>query len=170
MVHLGRAQFPIALHENGSHAFAKVKLPSRFILSGRESDDDNYRLRQLVESDSRRTTLEFAQDLGMHYATIARELPGLGKVQMLAQWVPMTSPNAIASDDEESGACAWVDKGQQPEPQPKEGPHPSKIMLSVWLDYKGVIFYKLRARNETLTADFFCQQLYRLAPKIAESV
>ncbi|VDP44571.1 unnamed protein product [Heligmosomoides polygyrus] len=25
-VHLGRAQYPIALHENGSHAFAKVSL------------------------------------------------------------------------------------------------------------------------------------------------
>lgn len=41
-------------------------------------------------------------------------------------------------------------------------------MLSVWWDYKGVIYYELLARNETLTADLYCQQLDRLAAKIAE--
>ncbi|VDP50106.1 unnamed protein product [Heligmosomoides polygyrus] len=63
-----------------------------------ESDVDNDRLRQLVESDPRRTTRELAQDVGVHYATIARHLHQLANVHKLAQWVPMTSPNATVSD------------------------------------------------------------------------
>lgn len=60
----------------------------------------------------------------------------------------------------------WVDKGEQPEPQPKEGPRPSKIMPSVWWDYKGVIYYELL--SQALTANLHCRQLDRLAGKIAE--
>ncbi|VDP14799.1 unnamed protein product [Heligmosomoides polygyrus] len=66
--------------------------------SGRESDVDNDRLRQLVESDPRRTNRELAQDLNVLYATIARHLHQLDKVHKLAQCVPMTTPNATASD------------------------------------------------------------------------
>lgn len=65
--------------------------------SGRESDVDNDRLRQLVESDPRRTTRELAQDLGVHYATIARHLHQLGKVHKLAQWVPHDLTEAMAT-------------------------------------------------------------------------
>ncbi|VDP63239.1 unnamed protein product [Heligmosomoides polygyrus] len=43
-----------------------------FVRSGRESDVDNNRLQQLVESDPRWTTREPPQDLGVHYAITAR--------------------------------------------------------------------------------------------------
>ncbi|VDO97166.1 unnamed protein product [Heligmosomoides polygyrus] len=33
---------------------------------------------------------------------------------------------------------------------PMSSPHPSKTMLPVWWDYKGVIYYELLARKETL--------------------
>ncbi|VDO92129.1 unnamed protein product [Heligmosomoides polygyrus] len=55
--------------------------------SGRESDVDNDRLRQLLESDPQRTARELAQDLIVHYATITRHLHRLGKAHKLAQWV-----------------------------------------------------------------------------------
>ncbi|VDP48192.1 unnamed protein product [Heligmosomoides polygyrus] len=58
------------------------------IRSGRESDVDNDRMQQLVESDPWRSTRELAQNLGVHYATIARHIHQLGKVHKLAQWVP----------------------------------------------------------------------------------
>ncbi|VDO91731.1 unnamed protein product [Heligmosomoides polygyrus] len=66
--------------------------------SGRESDVDNDRLRQLVELDPRRTTRELAQDLGVHYSTFARHLRQLGKVHKLAQWVPHDLTEPTASD------------------------------------------------------------------------
>ncbi|VDO97017.1 unnamed protein product [Heligmosomoides polygyrus] len=55
--------------------------------SGSETDVDNDRLRQLVESDPRRTT-EVAQDLNVHSANIARHLHQLDKMHKLAQWLP----------------------------------------------------------------------------------
>ncbi|VDP10872.1 unnamed protein product [Heligmosomoides polygyrus] len=56
MVHLGRAQCPIALQKNG-----------------RETDVDNDRLRQQVESNPRRTTRELAQELDViYYDPLAR--------------------------------------------------------------------------------------------------
>ncbi|VDP06235.1 unnamed protein product [Heligmosomoides polygyrus] len=69
----------------------EVNLQGSFRL-GRDVDND--RLRQLVESDPRRTTRGLAQELGVHYVTIARHLHQLGKVHKLAQWAPMASPNA----------------------------------------------------------------------------
>ncbi|VDO75004.1 unnamed protein product [Heligmosomoides polygyrus] len=88
MVHLGRAQYPIALHENGSR-FRKgeFNLQDSF-RSGRGSDVDNDRLRQLVESAPQRTTRELAQDLGVHYATIARHQHQLGEVPKMAVGSP----------------------------------------------------------------------------------
>ncbi|VDO95926.1 unnamed protein product [Heligmosomoides polygyrus] len=137
--------------------------------SRRESGVDNDRLRRLVESDPRRTTRELAQDLGVHYATIARYPHQLGKVHKLEQWVPH---DLTARDHRRPAEVATqlqahrVVKGEQPEPEPKEGPRLPKIMHFVWWDYEGVTYYVPLARNETPTADLYSQQLD--AAKIAE--
>ncbi|VDP20973.1 unnamed protein product [Heligmosomoides polygyrus] len=96
--------------------------------SGRESDVDNNRLRQLVESGPRRTTRELAQDLGVHYATIASYLLN-SRLKSI-----VTGDEKLCLNVNIKRSRRWVDKGEQPEPEPqsKEGPHPSKIMLSVW--------------------------------------
>ena len=62
----------------------------------------------------------------------------------------------------------WVGKDEQPESQPKAGLHPLKVVVSVWWDCKGVIHYELLPHNTNLTATLYCQQLDRLATKIAE--
>lgn len=62
----------------------------------------------------------------------------------------------------------WVDKDKQPEPQPRTDLHPLKVMICVWWDVRGIIHYELLPRNTTITADLYCQQLDRLALKIAE--
>ncbi|VDO70710.1 unnamed protein product [Heligmosomoides polygyrus] len=61
-----------------SISFVTDQHSDRSFRSGRESDVDNER--QLVESDPRRTTRELAEDMGVHYAAIARHLHQLGKV------------------------------------------------------------------------------------------
>ncbi|XP_025163395.1 histone-lysine N-methyltransferase SETMAR-like [Harpegnathos saltator] len=37
-----------------------------------------------------------------------------------------------------------------------------KVLLSVWLDYKGITHYELLSYGQTLNSDLYCQQLDRL--------
>ncbi|VDP07779.1 unnamed protein product [Heligmosomoides polygyrus] len=76
--------------------------------SGRESDVDNNRLRQLLESDPRRATRELAQDLGVHYASIARHLHQLGEVRKLAQWVPHNLTERDRQPHDEVATIPWI--------------------------------------------------------------
>jgi len=41
-------------------------------------------------------------------------------------------------------------------------------MLSVWWDYKGVVYFKLLPRNQTINSDVHCQQLMKLDEAIKE--
>lgn len=60
----------------------------------------------------------------------------------------------------------WVDIGSKPEPTPKPGMHPKKVMLSVWWDSQGVIFFQLLPPNTTINAVFYCNQLQQLADQL----
>lgn len=55
---------------------------------GRSSDFDEDRLNQLLEVNSRQTTREMADEIGVSQATIVRHLHKIGKVQKLGSWVP----------------------------------------------------------------------------------
>lgn len=46
--------------------------------------------------------------------------------------------------------------------------HQKKTMLSVWWDYKGVIFFELLPRNQTINSDAYCAQLMKLDEAIKE--
>ena len=41
-------------------------------------------------------------------------------------------------------------------------------MLSVWLDWKGVIFFELLPRNQTINSDVYCRQLNKLNAAVKE--
>lgn len=56
----------------------------------------------------------------------------------------------------------WTDKGKQPIPTAKVSLHPKKILLSVWWDMYGVIYYELLEPNQTINADVYSEQLRRL--------
>ncbi len=56
----------------------------------------------------------------------------------------------------------WVAASEKPQPQPKGDLHPKKVMLSVWWDTKGVVYWELLPPNATITAAYYCNQLQRL--------
>lgn len=60
---------------------------------------------------------------------------------------------------------SWVDADSQPQQQPKPGLHPRKVMLCVWWDVRGVVYYELLPRNTTITAEVYCTQLQKVAEK-----
>ncbi|EYC35615.1 hypothetical protein Y032_1012g3392 [Ancylostoma ceylanicum] len=61
----------------------------------------------------------------------------------------------------------WVDKNEQNEPQPKASLHPLKVMISIWCDSRGIMQCWLLPSFIALTVDLYCQQLDRMAAKMA---
>ncbi|XP_023217668.1 histone-lysine N-methyltransferase SETMAR-like [Centruroides sculpturatus] len=55
-----------------------------------------------------------------------------------------------------------TDKDKQPISTPKASLHPKKVLLSVWWDMYGVIYYELLEPNKTINADVYSEQLCRL--------
>lgn len=62
----------------------------------------------------------------------------------------------------------WLPKGQEPEPDPKAPMHPKKVMLCVFWDYKGVIWYELLPYGKTITARVYSNQLQQMANSFRE--
>ena len=63
---------------------------------------------------------------------------------------------------------AWRPKGNLPQTVAKAGLHPKKVMLCIWWDFNGVIFYELLPENETINTDKYCEQLDNLKAAIAQ--
>ena len=60
-------------------------------------------------------------------------------------------------------------KGDEPsKTSPKADIHQKKVLLSVWWDFKGVLFFELLPRNETIDLNVYCRQLENLNQSIAQ--
>jgi len=64
--------------------------------------------------------------------------------------------------------AAYVDRGEPGQSQSKRDIHCQKLMLCIWWDHKGVVYYELLKPNETVTADRYRRQLNELAKKLNE--
>lgn len=62
----------------------------------------------------------------------------------------------------------WLSPNKRATPHTKVSAHPQKMMIFIWWNKEGVIYYKLLPRIVTLTADIYCQQLRCLAAAIEE--
>lgn len=63
---------------------------------------------------------------------------------------------------------AWVKPGEPGPSQPKRNIHDSKVMLCIWWDQKGVIYYELLKPSETITGELYRLQLIRLKQALIE--
>jgi len=43
-----------------------------------------------------------------------------------------------------------------------------KVMLSMWWNWKGLVFYELLPKNKTINSDVYCEQLQKLSDAIAQ--
>jgi len=62
----------------------------------------------------------------------------------------------------------WLSPGQTPIPTAKSGLHPKKVMLCVWWDMEGVVYFELLDMNQTITAEVYCEQLDRLKENLTK--
>lgn len=63
---------------------------------------------------------------------------------------------------------SWCKHDEAPQTTPKADIHQKKIMLSVWWDWKGVVYFELLKRNQTINSDVYCEQLDKLNTAIKE--
>ena len=63
---------------------------------------------------------------------------------------------------------SWGKRDEPPLPTPKAGLHSKKVMLCVWWDWKGILYYELLPQNQTINSDRYCSQLDQLDAAIKE--
>jgi len=54
---------------------------------------------------------------------------------------------------------SWCRRDDLPQATSKADIHQRKVMLSVWWDRKGVVFFELLPRNQTINSNVYCRQL-----------
>ena len=63
---------------------------------------------------------------------------------------------------------SWGKQNEPPATKPKAGLHPKKVMLCIWWDWKGVLYYELLPENQTIISSKYCSQLDQLKAALNE--
>jgi histone-lysine N-methyltransferase SETMAR len=63
---------------------------------------------------------------------------------------------------------AWVKPGEAAPSTPKPNIHGSKVMLCIWWDQRGVVYYELLKQGQTISGEVYRRQLMRLKQAIGE--
>lgn len=61
---------------------------------------------------------------------------------------------------------SWGKRGERSQTTAKPGLTLNKVMLSIWWDWKGIVYYEVLLPGETIDSDLYCQQLIRLKQAI----
>lgn len=70
--------------------------------------------------------------------------------------------------DNVSRKRSWSKHDEPPQTTSKADIHQKKMLLSIWWDWKGVVYFELLPRNQTINSDVYCHQLDKLNAAIAE--
>ena len=65
---------------------------------------------------------------------------------------------------------SWGKRDEPPPTTPKAGLHPKKVMLCVWWDWKGVLYYGLLPENQMINSNKYYSQLNQLKATLNENV
>lgn len=63
---------------------------------------------------------------------------------------------------------SWGKRDKLPQTTPKQNIHAKKVMLCIWWDSKGVVYYELLPQNQTINSNKYCSQLDCLKAAIDE--
>ena len=83
-------------------------------------------------------------------------------------WKIVTGDEKWVYYDNPSNKKQWLSPSQSASASPKPDIHRKKVMLSVWWDMKGIIYYELLEPKQTINDVRYSQQLRRLNEKILE--
>ncbi|GFV52185.1 histone-lysine N-methyltransferase SETMAR [Trichonephila clavipes] len=157
---------------------------------GRPVEADKDAIKALVDLNQRITTREIELRLNLSNSTVYDHLKGQGLSSKLDVWVPhvLTEGNLcryidvydsflkrhendpflkriITGDENGHGAK----KTNRLKPFPKPIYTKKKVMLSVWWDFKGIVFvFELLPDNTTINSEVYCHQLDKLNDAIPQ--
>ena len=77
-------------------------------------------------------------------------------------WKIVTGDEKWVYNDTFSNKKQWLSHSQSASASPKPDIHRKKVMLSVWWDMKGIIYYELLEPKQTINDVRYSQQLRRL--------
>ena len=63
---------------------------------------------------------------------------------------------------------SWSKRDEPAHSTLKADIHRKKVMLSVWRGFKGIVYFKLLSRNQTINSNIYCRQLMKLVKEIKE--
>lgn len=165
---------------------------------GRPSTTDEDLIKTAIENNPRSTTPQLAEMLNKSNSTIHDHIVKLGYINRLDVWVPhLTEKNlmdrisicdSLYKRNEETPFLkqlvtgdekwiiyknvernkSWGKRDEPPLATPKAGLHPKKVMLCVWWDWKGILYYELLPNNETINSEKYCLQLDELKTAIEQ--
>ena len=63
---------------------------------------------------------------------------------------------------------SWSKRNEPAQSTSKAVIHQKKVMLSVWWDFKGIVYFELLPRNQTINSNVYCRQLMKLDKEMKE--
>lgn len=148
---------------------------------GRPIKDDDDKIKELLEDNPYYSTREIAEKLNVSHTSIEEHLKQLGYIKKLDILIPHELEEAhlverIHISDYNlkrlqrdpflkrviTGGLKWIvydsiERKRSRNKSLQTDIHQREILLSVWWDYKGIVFFELLECNETI--DLYCDQL-----------
>ncbi|XP_018058409.1 PREDICTED: histone-lysine N-methyltransferase SETMAR-like [Atta colombica] len=144
-------------------------------LPGRPSTTDEDQIKTLIENNLRYTIRKLAEMLNMSKSIIHEHFVKLGYINHFYVWIPhdlteknlmdrISICNSLYKHNEETPFLKQIlgKRNELPLATPKADLHPKKVMLCVWWDWKGILYYELLSNNETINSEKYCSQLDEL--------
>ena len=63
---------------------------------------------------------------------------------------------------------SWSKRDEPAHSTSKADIHQKKVVLSAWWDFKGIVYFELLPRNQTINSNVYCHQLIKLDKEIKE--
>jgi histone-lysine N-methyltransferase SETMAR len=148
--------------------------------SGRPVEVNDDQIKILIENNTRYKTRVISEILKISQTAVVEQLHKLGYASRLdvcdslykrkendpfLKGIVTGNKNWIVYNNVERKR-SWGRQGERPLPTPKVELHQKKVMLCIWWDWKGILYYDLLPRNQTINSDVYFSQLDRLKAAI----